>query len=167
MLIKVAQADDFDAVAEVLARSYPALLAADYPAEVMAQVVPLIARPRPELLASGRYFLAVLDGQIVGAGGYSLNAPAGRDAPVGAATPGLAHIRHVASDPAHLRRGIGRAVMAAIFAAAQSEGSTRFECLSTLTAVPFYAALGFEETERVTLPIGPLGFAAVRMLRSD
>ncbi len=155
---------DLAAVDGLLSRSYPRLLAADYPPSVMVTAVPIIARARPELLASGRYFL-VLDGaRVLGAGGYSLAAPGARGGPGGAEAAGLAHIRHVASDPDAVRQGIGRALMEQVFAAAAAEGVQRFDCLSTRTAVPFYAALGFRVLGETVVPLGPgIGFPAIRM----
>ena len=164
--LRLARAEDQAAVDDLLQRSYPALLRADYSADVMRKIVPLIARARPELLASGRYFL-MLDGErAVGAGGYSLAAPGPRGGAAGQAEPGLAHIRHVATDPALVRQGIGRRLMAAVFSAAEAEGAIRFECLSTLTAVPFYAAMGFVAIGPVELTLAPgMGFPAIQMRR--
>ena len=70
--IRRATPGDLAAVDRLLARSYSRLLAADYPPSVMVLAVPLIARARPELLASGRYFLAVdATDRVMGAGGWS------------------------------------------------------------------------------------------------
>lgn len=164
--LRLARAEDQAAVDDLLQRSYPALLRTNYSADVMQSVVPLIARARPELLASGRYFLMLDGDRAVGAGGYSLAAPGPRGGAVGEPEPGLAHVRHVATDPALVRHGIGRRLMAAVFSAAEAEGAIRFECLSTLTAVPFYAALGFVALGPVDLTLAPgMVFPAVRMQR--
>ena len=162
-LIRVARPDDLAAVDALLGRSYPRLLKADYAPSVMVTIVPVIARARPELLASGRYFLAEdIDGRVVGAGGYSLPAYG----PQGSAT--MANIRHLATDPDALRRGVGRRLMQAIFTAAAAEGIHRFDCLSTLTAVPFYRAVGFEQIGPVQVPIlAGMTFPAMRMWRGQ
>jgi GNAT superfamily N-acetyltransferase len=169
LTLRVAQADDLAAVDALLGRSYPALLKGDYAPSIMVTIVPLIARARPELLASGRYFVVSdQDGRVVGAGGYSLAAPGPRGGVAGVATAGLAHIRHVATDPQLTRRGVGRLLMEAIFAAAKAEGVRRFECLSTLTAVSFYQAVGFGVDGPVSVPMAQgLQFPAVRMLRDN
>ena len=165
--VRRAEPADLSAVDRLLARSYPRLLAPDYPPSVMVTAVPIIARARPELLASGRYYL-VLDcsGDVVGAGGYSLAAPGGRGGHRGAPSPPLGHIRHVATDPDHVRRGVGRALMARIVKDAAREGVTRLECLSTLTAVPYYASFGFAQLGAVEIPLAAgIVFPAIRMLR--
>lgn len=153
---------DLSAVDRLLSRSYPRLLAADYPPSTMVLAVPIIARARPELLASGRYFLAVdAAGHVVAAGGWSLGKPG--DGSEGLAETG--HVRHVATDPAVARRGIGGTLMRAVMQDAATNGVRWLDCLSTRTAVPFYAALGFRTLYPTEVPLGPgIVFPAVRML---
>ncbi len=157
---------DLAALDTLLARSYPRLLKADYPPSVLVMALPIIVRARPELLASGCYFVAVdgRDGNLIGAGGYSLAAPAPRGAAPGPREQQTGHIRHVVTDPDHLRRGVGRAVMSCVMMAAMAEGVTAFDCLSTRTAVPFYTALGFRVLAAATVPLAPgIAFPAVLM----
>ena len=167
LTLRLARPDDLMAVDGLLSRSYPRLLKADYPPSIMVTLVPLIARARPELLASGRYFIvADAAGRVLGAGGYSLSAPTARGVAPGTPQHALGHIRHVATDPDVIRRGIGRRLMQAIFAAAGADGVRHYECLSTRTAVPFYTALGFRVVGPVAVPLTPvLRFPAVRMVR--
>ena len=149
---------DLAAVDALLARSYPVLLAPDYPPSVLVTALPLLARAQPGLLASGRYFLAERDGQVLGAGGYSGQAPQGRR------RKNVAHIRHLVTDHRATRQGIGRALMTNVMAAAIAEGAKYFDCLSTRTAVPFYASLGFERGENVEIELRPgITFPAVQM----
>jgi GNAT superfamily N-acetyltransferase len=153
---------DLSAVDDLLARSYPRLLAADYPPSIMVMAVPIIARARPELLASGRYFVVEDNaGRVLAAGGWSLARPGGG---VGAAVQ-IGHVRHVATDPDVTRRGIGRSLMAEVMRDAAAAGVRQLDCLSTRTAVPFYAALGFRVLYPTEVPLGPgIAFPAVRML---
>lgn len=162
---RLARPDDLTAVDRLLARSYPRLLKADYPPSIMVTLVPMIARARPELLASGRYFVVEdAAGRLVGAGGYSLAAPGRRGGPSGAVQRAVGHIRHVACDPDVTRQGIGRRLMAAIFSAAGGEGVRLYECLSTRTAVKFYEAVGFAVVGPVDVPIAQaLSFPAILM----
>ena len=64
IFLRVATPADLAAVDALLARSYPRLLAADYPPSVLVTALPLISRARPELLASGTYYV-VEDGDIL------------------------------------------------------------------------------------------------------
>jgi GNAT superfamily N-acetyltransferase len=154
---------DLDAVETLLARSYPRLLKQAYPPSILVTAVPLLSRANPALLASGTYFLVESGDKVVGAGGWTSSEPGtGRTG-----APATGHVRHVATDPERTRSGIGRALMAHIFDDARAAGITRLDCLSTLMAVPFYAACGFEAVGPVTVPLRPgIEFPAVRMHRS-
>lgn len=170
-MIRAARRGDLSAVDTLLARSYPRLLAADYPPSVMVLALPIIARARPELLASGRYYLAFgADGKLLGAGGWSAGAPGPSDQPTDQPAAQVAltrtgHVRHVATDPSAVRQGVGRAIMAAVFGAARGAGVTRMECLSTRTAVPFYKSVGFRVITPVEVPLrAGIVFPAVRMI---
>ena len=145
---------DLSAVDRLLSRSYPRLLARDYPPSVIVLAVPIIARARPELLASGRYWLAeTAEGQVLGAGGWS------------GAQGGWAEVRHVATDPDAVRQGVGRLVVEWVMEEARKAGHGGMGCLSTRTAVPFYAALGFRVVGPVTVPLrAGIEFPAIRMV---
>ena len=161
MRLRVAHPGDLGAVDALLSRAYPVLLKADYPPSVLVTALPLISRANPSLMRSGSYWLAEEDGRLLGAGGWT---PATGDAGQGAR--GIAHVRHLVTDPAHLRRGVARALMQAATAQAREAGATGMLAMSTRTAVPFYAALGFERIEEAEVPLRPgIAFPAVRMAR--
>jgi GNAT superfamily N-acetyltransferase len=166
LTLRLAGPADLAAVDVLLARSYPRLLAADYPPSVMVTAVPIIARARPGLLASGRYYVVEDDGgALLGAGGWSMEAPA-PDGMTGQAGARVGHVRHFATDPDATRRGVAGAILARAMQAAQAEGVRQLDCLSTRTAVPFYAAQGFRIVGpvEITLAAG-IVFPAVRMVR--
>ncbi|WP_424965022.1 GNAT family N-acetyltransferase [Dinoroseobacter sp. S375] len=160
LIRRVATARDVAAVDALLARSYPVLLKPDYPPSVLVTILPLISRAQPSLVTCGTYHVVEEGGTILAAGGWTRGAPRG-----GAVTPGLGHIRHVVTDHTRTREGLGRRLMGDIMSEARAAGMGRLEALSTLTAEPFYAAMGFEAREAVDVPIGPAGlpFRAVRM----
>ena len=152
---------DLPTVDRLLARSYPRLLAADYPPSTMVLAVPRMSRARPDLLASGRYFLAEdATGRLLAVGGWSRRHPLGQ--PI---TEGVGHVRHVATDPDFARQGVGRALMLRVMQDARAAGMMRLDCLSTRTAVLFYRALGFRPLHAVDVPLGPgILFPTVRMM---
>lgn len=167
LTLRRARASDLAAVDLLLSRSYTRLLAQDYLPSVMVTALPIITRARPELLSSGRYHVVEApDGVIVGAGGWSMDVP-GRDSALsGPDGAGKVHVRHLATDPDWLRRGVARAIMAQVFAEALAQGVRWLDCLSTRTAVPFYATLGFRVISPVDVALAPgIGFPAIRMLR--
>lgn len=169
LAIRPATSADMSAVDALLARAYPRLLAADYPPSVLVTALPIISRARPELLAGGRYFLAVAeDGSVLGAGGYSLHTPADpHRAGPGRSPGGVGHVRHVVTDDRHIRRGIGRAILNRILVEALRERVTLLECLATRTAVPFYLAMGFQTLGPVEVSLRPgIIFPVVRMQKA-
>ncbi len=162
LTIRPATFADLSELDQLFARSYPVLLKKDYPPSVLVTAIPLISRANPRLVASGTFFLACReDGRIVGAGGWTHSAPPGF--PAGR---GVGNIRHVVTDKDHQRQGIGRCLMEHVFTTASTEGIGRLDCLSTRTAVPFYAASGFRVLGPVEVQLAPgIDFPAVRMQR--
>lgn len=163
--LRVARPDDLSGVDLLLSRSYPRLLAADYPPSILVTAIPLITRAQPDLLASGRYFVVETpEGRILGAGGYSLAPRRRKSGPDGPHR--TASIRHLATDPDATRRGIAAAILRWAIAAALKEGVSGFDCLSTRTAVPFYTRMGFTRSAAVEITLAPgVVFPAIRMVR--
>lgn len=160
--IRAAGRRDIAAIDAMLARSYPVLLKPDYAPSVLVTALPLISRAQPGLITSGTYYVATKpDGTIVGAGGWTRAAPPGGNA---AQASGLAHIRHVVTDHREIRSGIGGALMRHVISTAKADGIRRLECFSTLTAVPFYSAVGFVKAGSTDVQLRPgITFPAVAM----
>jgi N-acetylglutamate synthase-like GNAT family acetyltransferase len=156
--IRATTENDLEAVSRVLAASYSALLAADYPLEVLATIVPLISRAKPELVSSGTYYAAEENGQIIAFGGWTKTRPG-----TNAIVEGLGHIRHVATDPAHLRKGAAGLITKYSLSKARSAAMTEMECLSTRTAVPFYTKCGFKTIAEKDVLVAGVAFASVEM----
>jgi GNAT superfamily N-acetyltransferase len=161
--VRPATVEDIPSLNDVLFRAFDALLRDDYPPEVLERAVPMMGRARPELVASGTYFVAVdAEGNIVGAGGWTAEDPA-----TGRAEAGVGHIRHFAVDPAAARRGVAKAIMAKVLGAAAAAGFKRLECYSTRSARKFYEATGFEVAgPEVEVNLGEgIAFSSVPMRR--
>ncbi|NGQ91125.1 GNAT family N-acetyltransferase [Rhodobacter sp. HX-7-19] len=169
--LRRARLSDLAGVDRLLQRSYPRLLKADYPPSTLVLCLPIIARAKPDLLQSGRYFVAEDEaGHLIGAGGWSGARPQGEasagEGAVDAPGAEIGHVRHVAVDPDRLRAGIGRAVMGEVFVDALRHGIRWLDCLSTRTAVPFYQSLGFRVLHEVEIGLAPgIVFPAVRVMR--
>jgi len=85
--------------------------------------------------------------------------------PAGDQTLHTGHVRHLVTAAGRVRQGIGRALMRRAMAQAAGAGMARLDCLSTRTAVPFYAALGFRVLGPVDVTLRPgIVFPAVRMM---
>lgn len=163
LTLRTATAADIGGIDALLARAYPRLLKADYPPSLLVMAIPRIARAQPALIASGTYHVACDDeGRILAAGGWTRAAPGG-----GQMTRATGHVRHVATDDRQTRRGLGRALLTRIIDEARGQGLTRLDCLSTLTALPFYRALGFTGDSRLTVSLGPgIDFPVIALTRA-
>jgi N-acetylglutamate synthase-like GNAT family acetyltransferase len=161
MSLRKASPTDLSAVDRLLSRSYPRLLAADYPPSTLVLAVPRLVRARPELLASGRYFVAEdAEGRLLAVGGWSRSRAIGTGI-----VEDMGHVRHVATDPSVVRQGVGRTLMTQVMQDARAVGMHWLDCLSTRTAVPFYRALGFRVLHDVDVPLAAgIVFPTVRML---
>jgi GNAT superfamily N-acetyltransferase len=149
-LIRTASPEDSDPVQSLLEASYPTLFRPFYSDEALAAALPLMTKANPRLLASGNYFVAETGTrEIVGCGGWSHERPGS-----GALEDRLGHVRHFATHPDWVRKGIGRALLARSIETARAEGIKCLECNSSLAAEAFYRALGFETVGPVDVDMG-------------
>lgn len=162
MRVRTASVADADAVSALLARCYPALMASAYGADVLAVALPAMTKAQPKLLGSGRFAVAELTGLVVACGGFSLDRPGS-----GEVLPGLAHIRHFATDPTEVRGGLGRAIYDWCREGARREGCSAFECYAALNAVSFYRAMGFEVVRETAIPLGASAAFPVAVMRAE
>jgi len=139
MTLRLSDVGDADAVTALLNESYPALLAPDYSDDLLARALPLMCQANPALLASGTFYL-VEDGAsgLIGCGGWTAARPGS-----GEVTPDEGHIRHFATHPSTLRRGVASLIMRRCLDDARREGIRKLSCYSTRTAESFYQAHGF------------------------
>lgn len=162
-VIRVATPADAEAVTELLSASYPVLMADAYDEASLEAALPEMTRANPALLSSGSFYVAEQDdGGLAGCGGWTRDRPGS-----GEIEPGVAHIRHFATRPEWIGRGVGRAIYERCEEDASAAGMTRFECYASLNAEGFYLALGFSSERRIDIPMGKdTTFPAVVMRRA-
>ncbi|MFK8033072.1 MAG: GNAT family N-acetyltransferase [Hyphomicrobiales bacterium] len=135
----------------ILAASYGTLLKGFYDESILASAVPFMSTAQPALLGCGTYYIAE-NGPIAGAcGGWTTAVPGG-------SVPedkSIAHIRHVATHPGHLRKGLARRIIERCFSEAKTAGVARFSCFSSLAAVAFYESVGFHQVEEKSVAFKP------------
>lgn len=160
--VRHATRGDLPAVDALFQRSYPRLLKADYPPSVLVTAIQRLARAQPALVTSGTYFVALgPKDEVLGAGGWTPWDAFGN-------ADGTGHVRHFATDPDHLGRGVGRAVLTHTINDAAQRKVRHMSCMSTRTAEGFYAAMGFErvqDEESVIEMSGGIGFPVIAMTR--
>jgi len=147
--IRIANATDAAAVSRLLENCYSALLPAFYDDHVMAQILPLITKANPLLLNSGMFYVAMAGrGNVVGCGGWSVRRPK-----IGVKPNSQGSIRHFATHPDWLRRGIGRDILHRCIKEARAHKIERLNCYSALGAESFYGASGFLAVKQIDVPI--------------
>jgi GNAT superfamily N-acetyltransferase len=159
--IRVAGLRDVDAVGALLVVSYSSLLATCYGSDVLRCTLPFMTKAQPALLASGTYYIAESEpGSLVGCGGWTTSRPG-----TGEIIEGEAHIRHFATHPEWVRRGVAKSLLSRCVGDAKRVGIRKLHCFSTLHAEGFYRASGFETIESMDLPMGPAVTFPVILMR--
>jgi N-acetylglutamate synthase-like GNAT family acetyltransferase len=160
--IRTADPSDSDAVSTLLVASYSILFPAHYSSETLRSALPHITKANPQLLASGTYYVAETElGNLVGCGGWTAARPGS-----GEIVEGEAHIRHFATHPDLVRRGVGANLLARCFSDVRQHSVRRLHCFSTLGAERFYEAFGFKRIGPIEVPMGKsLMFPAILMSR--
>lgn len=148
--LRAATPEDAGMLSEVIAASYATLAGGGYDATQLAAALPLMSRANPKLLASGTYYVALDGGEAAGCGGWTFEAPG-----TGELVDGVAHIRHFATHPAHLRKGVARLLLERCLAEATTAGARLMKSQSTLPAEGFYASAGFRRVRPVEVEMAP------------
>ena len=174
LTIRPATPADSTALDELLAASYATLLAGHYDAETLSRALAPMSRANPRLIDSGTYYVAEICGtateasaaqpaaRLVACGGWTAEQPG-----TGTAAPGEAHIRHFATRPDWIGRGVGTRLLAHCINEAAALGRTTLTCFSTLNAAPFYGRSGFVTLGPLDVTLTPgVIFPAILMRRT-
>ena len=163
MLLRVAVPGDKPAIERVLDAAFGEPLRGAYSESLLAAAVPAMTKANPALLSCGTFYVVENgDGCVVGCGGWTPERPGTTEI-----AAGLGHIRHFATHPEWIGRGIGRLIYRHCEERAREAGVKRLECYSTLNAEPFYAAMGFQRVSvNEVMLAGGIPFPSVIMRRS-
>ena len=160
--IRLATAEDVPVLRDLIRASVRGLQAQDYSAEQLECALETVYGVDSQLIADGTYFAveAVPERVIVGCGGWSKRKTLyggdvwrGREDSLLDPKTQPAKIRAFFVHPEWARNGIGGMVLQACERAAKEAGFRRLEMGATLTGVPFYAAKGYAEDEKLEVPM--------------
>jgi GNAT superfamily N-acetyltransferase len=171
--IRLATPQDVPALKELIPVSARALSRGFYTDAETESAIRHVFGPDSRLIADGTYFVAEEDEVLAGCGGWSRRRTLyGGDQTKSGEEPLLdparepAKVRAFFVHPDFARRGVGSRILEACLAAARAAGFRRVELAATLPGVPFYAARGFVERERLSAPMADgSGLPIVRMER--
>lgn len=150
IIIRTATPGDQNLLSDLLAAAYGELVKAPYDPEALSAALPLMSQANPKLLASGTYYIATIDEAAAGCGGWTREKPGN-----GEIVAGVGYIRHFATHPAHLRKGIARLLLEHCLTQARAAGIHTMMSQSTLLAEGFYAAAGFRRVGTIEAEMGP------------
>ena len=159
--LREATLEDEPALRELIARSIRALGAADYsPAQIEGALRGAFGVDT-NLIRDGSYYVVASDGgACVACGGWSRrrtlfgsDARAGRNESCLDPRTEAARIRAFFVDPAHVRRGLGRAILERSEAEARRAGFSRFALMATLPGVRLYVQCGYLAQAPISYPL--------------
>jgi GNAT superfamily N-acetyltransferase len=160
--LRVATPADEPTLGALIGRSIRTLGASDYAPEQIEAALRGAFGVDTGLIRDGTYFVALdSEGVIVACGGWSArrtlfgsDARQERDEAWLDPRVDAARIRAFFVDPAHARRGLGRAILERSEAAARSAGFSRCELMATLPGVRLYAKCGYLAGNPIEHPLG-------------
>ena len=176
--LRLARMSDREAIEALMRRSVEALCIRDYTAHQIAA----LGRDfgfgsiEDELILDRTYFVAELQGGIVGCGGWSQRTKllrlrdddAGADTVLAHPSAGWAAIRSIFVHPAVAGRGVGRLLVNEAETAARRDGYHAFELAATLTGVPLYRKMAYRTKGLYSFELRGGGrFAMVLMGKAD
>jgi GNAT superfamily N-acetyltransferase len=156
LALRLASVADEPVMRDLMRRAIGELLKPYLPPDAVAASFEIMGLDS-QLIADGTYFAVTDDGEIVGCGGWSRRATlfggdhtSGRNAALLDPAREPARVRAMYTDPAHVRRGVGRMILAACEEAARKEGFRAVELAATLAGEPLYRACGYRVIEPFT-----------------
>ena len=152
---RLVRSDDIPTIGALMARAIAQLQTAFLSPEQVAASAESMGLDT-QLIDDGTYFAVLDGGALVGCGGWSRRATLYggnhaadlRDDRLLDPTSEPARIRAMYTDPLHVRRGIGRLILALCEEAAREAGFTRLELMATAAGEPLYVACGYRVMER-------------------
>jgi GNAT superfamily N-acetyltransferase len=163
--------EERDEIRELIAESARQLSRAHYNARQIETAIATVFGVDTDLIDDGTYFVAEIDGELAGCGGWSKRKTlfggdqySSRDAGYLDPESEPAKIRAFFIHPDHARKGIARAILFQCETEARAQGFRALELMATLPGIEFYKSSGFlvtgnfdlELTEDVKLELVPM-----------
>jgi GNAT superfamily N-acetyltransferase len=153
---RLATLADLDTLREVMRRSIEALQD-DFLTPEQVRASHHVMGLDTQLVSDGTYFIVEQVSRIAGCGGWSWRSTLyGGDASVVGREPRAldpktepARIRAMYTDPAFVRRGVGRLILRLCEDAARAAGFHSTTMMATMAGVPLYEACGYVQVEPV------------------
>lgn len=150
-MVRQAVAADLPGLTKLMEQSVRRLNGQNYSPQQVESALNHIFGIDQQLIDDGTYYVAEIEGEIAGCGGWSRNGAlyggsqvqSSKDAHTIAAGGDAAKIRAMFVHPRFARMGVGTRLMQICELAARRAGFRRLELIATLTGEPFYRKFGF------------------------
>ncbi|HQZ81796.1 MAG TPA: GNAT family N-acetyltransferase [Pyrinomonadaceae bacterium] len=175
MQIRKATSDDIPKLATVIRESVRGLARGSYDDRQIELSITSVFGVDTDLIEDGTYFVAEIDGEIVGCGGWSKRKTlygasvysASREPEFLDPAADAAKIRAFFVHPRAARKGLGAAILERCEDEAMKCGFSTAEMMSTLPGVPLYSAKGYSGDEEVEIAVGEgVSIICIRMAKS-
>jgi len=157
---RLAAFNDIPELQQLIALSVRGLSTNYYSHQQIESAIRYIFGVDTQLVIDGTYYVAEIDGIIVGCGGWSKrNTLYGGDQHKEIEDPLLdpeydaARIRAFFVHPDYARKGVGSYIMNVCETAAQNNGFKSLQLGATLPGVPLYEAMGYKAMENIDQPM--------------
>ena len=152
--------DEREAIQQLIAASARLLSREHYSDAQIEAAIATIFGVDTTLIEDGTYFVAEIEGQLAGSGGWSKRKTlfggdqySSRDVDYIDPETEPAKIRAFFIHPDHARKGVARAILSRCEDEARAQGYRALELMSTLPGIEFYKSSGFVETGTLTLDL--------------
>jgi len=152
--------EEREAIQQLIAASARLLSREHYTDAQIEAAIATIFGVDTTLIEDGTYFVAEIQGQLAGSGGWSKRKTlfggdqySSRDVDYIDPESEPAKIRAFFIHPDHARKGVARAILSRCEDDARAQGYRALELMSTLPGIEFYKSCGFVETGTLTLDL--------------
>ncbi len=157
--IRLATLADIPALEELIRESVSGLSSEYYTSGQIASALSHVFGVDTQLIVDETYFVAEIENQMAGSGGWSKRkhlfggdrSKADRPDPLLDPAAAAARIRAFFVHPRWSRKGIGSRILTACEEAARRSGFSRVELVATLPGEPLYTAKGYEKAGAIQI----------------
>ncbi|MBV6497248.1 MAG: GNAT family N-acetyltransferase [Acidobacteria bacterium ACB1] len=175
MKLRKATTDDIPTLKTVIRESVRGLARDWYDERQIELSIVSVFGVDTDLIEDGTYFVAEVDGEIAGCGGWSRRKTlygasdyaASRNPEFLDPATDAAKIRAFFVHPRAARKGVGSLILERCEDEARSYGFSTAEMMATLPGVPLYLAKGYSGDEEVDIPVGEgVSIVCIRMAKA-
>lgn len=175
MILRKATVDDIPTLRTVIRESVRGLARDWYDDRQIELSITSVFGVDVDLIDDGTYFVAEIDGEIVGCGGWSRRKTlygasiyaASREPEFLDPATDAAKIRAFFIHPKAARKGVGSLILERCEDEARACGFSKAEMMATLPGVPLYLAKGYSGDEEVDIPVGEgVSIGCIRMAKA-